>query len=60
MLDITSEVVSDGEFFKTKDEIAPGKNVRFKATWKNNKEWYFEGRIGDDRRSIHITAIGSL
>lgn len=59
-MDISNEVEKHKDFFRTKDEIAPGKNVTFRAKWKNNRMWYFEGHIGDDSRTIHITAIGSI
>ena len=59
MIDISNTGKVKGDKFTITEEIVAGKEVTFKTKWRG-KEWLFQGHIGKDKKTVHLTMLHSL
>lgn len=59
MLDVSKQVIVNKDHFSLSSKLKPQTNVKFRAKWRNDKVWSFEGYIADDSVTIHLTCISS-
>jgi len=58
-LDVSDCVKVEGNRFYLTENIASGKDVKFKTMWKG-KMWFFEANVASDNRALNLTCIGSM
>ena len=59
MLDVSDMIKVNGDKFTLTEDLTPDREVQFKTIWRD-KEWFFQGHIGKDKRNVHIMMMQSL